>query len=303
MIMNVKGKICIITGSAQGLGKAFATILLDNGAKVCISDLYLSEVAESTIKEFKNRYGKESVCFVKCDVTKEDQFEALFNETESYFKVDCIDMLVNNAGINTNMGWKKCMEVNIMGVMTGTDIALQRMKKSTKTGTIVNIASMAGIVTGVREEAIGYYTSKHGVVALTRTLANDYSNHGVSIKAICPAFADTTIVSSALASLTKENEKQVKANINRMGGLMTPEYVAEGFYKLVTELGNGSVIWAFKDTPFLVIPDYSFINLIPLFLMARIGKIVGKDVITIFHQRLLIFVFIILTIILFRLFL
>ena len=59
MIMNVKGKICIITGSAQGLGKAFATILLDNGAKVCISDLHLSEVAESTIKEFKNRYGKE----------------------------------------------------------------------------------------------------------------------------------------------------------------------------------------------------------------------------------------------------
>ena len=296
--MDVKGKVCIITGSAQGLGKAFSKILLDNGAKVCISDLYLTETAKSTLKEFKDKYGKEFVCFVKCDVTKEDQFEALFNQTETYFKVNCIDILVNNAGINPNLGWRKCMEVNIMGLMAGTDIALQRMKKVSKKGSIINIASMAGIITGSKEEAIGYFVSKHGVVALTRTLAKDYSNHGVNIKAICPAFADTEIVSS---SFTKENEKHLSASIKRQGGLMSPEYVADGFYKLVTKCSNGAVIWAFKDTPFLVIPDNSYLNLVPLFLIAKIGKMMGKDVVTVFQQRLILLGLMILVVILFRL--
>ena len=72
----------------------------------------------------------------------------LFDECESYFNVPCIDLLVNNAGINTNWGWRKCMEVNIIGVMNGTEIALERMKKQPNKGTIVNTASMAGIMTG-----------------------------------------------------------------------------------------------------------------------------------------------------------
>ena len=76
--MEVKNNICIITGSGQGLGKAFAKVLLDNGAKVCISDLN-EEKARPTVEEFENKYGKECVCFVKCDVTIEEEFEELFN--------------------------------------------------------------------------------------------------------------------------------------------------------------------------------------------------------------------------------
>ena len=53
----------------------------------------------------------------------------LFDSCESYFGVPCVDLLVNNAGINANLGWRKCMEVNIIGVMNGTEIALERMKK------------------------------------------------------------------------------------------------------------------------------------------------------------------------------
>ena len=53
----------------------------------------------------------------------------LFNSCESYFGVPCVDLLVNNAGINSNLGWRKCMDVNIIGVMNGTEIALERMRK------------------------------------------------------------------------------------------------------------------------------------------------------------------------------
>ena len=90
--MDVKEKICIITGSAQGLGKEFARVLLEHGAKVCLSDLEETSSFDkevSALKEFQEVFGKENVCYVKCDVTKENDFNALFDEAEKYFKVDC----------------------------------------------------------------------------------------------------------------------------------------------------------------------------------------------------------------------
>merc|ERR1712158_251341 len=145
--MQVRDAVCLVTGSAQGLGKAFAVRLLAAGAKVCISDVR-EERGLATLEELREKFGKDKVTFVQCDVTKQEQFSKLFDECEAYFKVDCIDLLVNNAGINTNLGWRKCMEVNIIGVMNGTEIALERMKKHGVKGSIINIASMAGVGTG-----------------------------------------------------------------------------------------------------------------------------------------------------------
>ena len=81
--MDVKNKVCIITGSLQGLGKEFARILLDHGAKVCLSDIKEEsglEKISSTFKDFQEKYGNENVFYVKCDVTKEDEFVTLFDE-------------------------------------------------------------------------------------------------------------------------------------------------------------------------------------------------------------------------------
>ena len=288
--MEVKNKTCIVTGSAQGLGKTFAKIMLDHGAKVCISDVN-EDAVKATSDEFKGIYGDEMVCFVKCDVTKEDEFLNLFDETEKFFMVDCIDLLVNNAGVNTNFGWKKCMDVNIIGLMIGCDIAMKKMTKSPTKGSIINIASLAGIVTGMGEEALGYSVSKHGVVALTRTLAVDYTHHGISIKALCPAWADTEIVSSAKELSPKVN-KSVTQSIRESGGIMTPEYVADGFYKLLSDCGNGTVMGAMKDTPFFVIPDTGKIKVLVLVAVAKlIKKLNGNDLITVMHQKLFLALF------------
>ena len=110
------------------------------------------------------------VCFVKCDVTKKEQFTNLFDKAEEFFQVSCVDLLANNAGINLNHGWRMCMEVNIMSVMLGTEIALERMRAAGKCGQIINTASMAGIGPGLSEKMLAYTVSKHGVVALTRTM-------------------------------------------------------------------------------------------------------------------------------------
>merc|ERR1712215_596476 len=179
--MSVSNTVCVITGSAQGLGKAFAVRLLTAGAKVCLSDLQ-QQTGGKTLAELRERFGEDKVCFVACNVTVEQDFRNLFDKAEEFFKVSCVDVLVNNAGINTNWGWKKCMEVNIMAVMTGTEIAMERMRKSPKKGQIINVASMAGLGPGLSEDMVGYTVSKTGVIALTRTMAKAVASHGVVTK-------------------------------------------------------------------------------------------------------------------------
>ena len=139
--MDLNNKVAIITGSAQGLGKAFAARILEVGAKVCISDVN-KEKGEAALKELQERFGEDKVCFVPCDVTKDEEFRNLFDKTEEHFKVGCVDILANNAGVNVNLGWRKCMDINIMAVMNGTEIALERMNKAGKPCQIINTASL-----------------------------------------------------------------------------------------------------------------------------------------------------------------
>ena len=80
-----------------------------------------------------------------------------------FFKVSCVDLLANNAGVNLNFGWRKCMEINIISVMLGTDIALERMRKAGKSGQIINTASMAGFAPGLSEKMTAYTVSKGGL--------------------------------------------------------------------------------------------------------------------------------------------
>ena len=113
-----------------------------------------------------------------------------------------------------------------------------------------------------------YTVSKHGVVAMTRTMA--VSNNGIMHKAICPAWTDTEIVSTAAEA---QDAASLKAHIQKMGGLMTPEFVAEGFYRLVTQCGNGATMVILKDSPYIVMPDY---NKSIVLMLAGVSKLIGK---------------------------
>ena len=126
------------------MGKEFAKRLLDNGCKVCISDIN-QELGEDTKSEFSSIYGREMVHFVSCDVRKHNEVKALFKETKQYFKIEAIDLLVNNAGVTDSdkFDWKMIIEINYMGVMNGTTIAMEEMSQSG--GTVVNVASVLGL--------------------------------------------------------------------------------------------------------------------------------------------------------------
>ena len=141
---NYKNKVAIITGSAGGLGKEFARRLLDKGCNICISDIN-EELGEQTKNEFSEIYGDQQIHFVKCDVRRQEDVRNLFKQTKEHFNVDQIDLLVNNAGVTDSdkFDWKLITEINYMGVMNGTTIAMEEMSKTG--GTVINVASILGL--------------------------------------------------------------------------------------------------------------------------------------------------------------
>merc|ERR1712227_1121328 len=184
---------------------AYAERLLEAGAKVFLSDLDRAK-GERTLSELGQRFGTDKVCFSLCDVTKEEDLESLLDKAETHFKVGCVDILVNNAGVNVNLGWRKVMNINLMGVFNGTMIAVERMKKADKPCQIINTASIAGLAMGIWAKGVDeamtpYTTSKHGVVAMTRSMSLDPRSN-ITHKAICPDTTDTDLVADAWKGLS-----------------------------------------------------------------------------------------------------
>ena len=140
---------------------------------------------------------------------------------------------------------------------------------------------------GVDEAMTPYTTSKHGVVAMTRSMSLGPRSN-IMHKALCPDGTDTDLVADAGKGLDPE---AMKEHHKMTGGLMTSEFVAEGFMKLLTECSNGSVMLVQKDSPYILIPDSNK----PLVLaMSRLAKMIGKlsstDLVTGTHLTLVIII-------------
>ena len=250
MSPHLPNSLAIITGSSQGLGKLFASRLLAEGAKVCISDVKVDQ-GRKVLEEFREKFGKENVCFIACDVTKEEQIVSLYEGWENHFNQK-VNIFCNNAGINHSNGWRQCMEVDIMSVICGTEVALNRMGQQAggEGGMIVNTASLAGILKGFNRDSVSYYVAKHGVVSLTRSLGQKHLTRrtGVQHMAICPAFANTDILDGLGVKRDVLEEKE---------GIMDPGFVADCFLELVKTGQNGDVMIVRKNTPPFIYPDFS----------------------------------------------
>lgn len=245
------GKLFIITGSAGGLGRAFAVKLLECGAKVCISDIK-EEAGLATEKHLQETFGAGNVAFVHCDVTREESVTHLWDEAERLLgrPVFC---MVNNAGVmGEKEGWRMCMEINLTGVLHGTTLALRRLSKSEGGvgGIVVNIASILGLFCGTQPKDFQYNTSKSAVVTLSRCLGNSstYSSTGVRVVCLCPSVAQTPILEGC-------SQDEIHTMSKQVGGLMSPEFVASAFLELVESGANGSVMAVWNKVPPYYIPD------------------------------------------------
>ncbi|CAH1268804.1 15-hydroxyprostaglandin dehydrogenase [NAD(+)]-like [Branchiostoma lanceolatum] len=240
--MVLVGKVALITGAAQGLGKAFSEALLKRGARVAMLDMKRDE-GQKTGQEMADKFGPEKSTFIQCDVTAKEQLDGAFDAASSQF--GGLDLVVNNAGILNEVQWERCLAVNLEAVTRGTYNGLSHMSTQNggRGGHIINVASIAGLLSSIPAAPM-YAASKHGVVALSRCLghAMHYKRHGVRVNALCPSFTDTDIINVTEDSMGKDYW-MVPKTFEKLGGLLPVSTVVEGFLQLVEDdTQNGAVM-------------------------------------------------------------
>jgi NAD(P)-dependent dehydrogenase (short-subunit alcohol dehydrogenase family) len=206
-LLDLTGRVAIITGGSIGLGRQMAEGLAEMGASLVLC-ARKKERCESAAEELK-ALGVATLALA-CDVTNPGSIQEVVEATVSRFRR--IDILVNNAG--TSWGapteemrleqWNKVLETNL----TGTFLVSQAVGKimiGQKRGKIINVASIAGIVGSPPElQAIGYSASKGGVITFTRDLARKWASHNIHVNAIAPGWFPTHM-SGGVIERNKEN--------------------------------------------------------------------------------------------------
>jgi NAD(P)-dependent dehydrogenase (short-subunit alcohol dehydrogenase family) len=196
-LMNLEGRVSVVTGGATGLGLQMATALAEAGSNVVICSRKL-ENCEQAAHDVE-KLGVKTLA-IGCDVTKADQVEAMKDAVLNKF--GRVDVLVNNAGRAWVAPpeemplerWQQVLDLNITAPFLCSQVLGREMIK-VKRGKIVNIASIAGLV-GRNPKAynsIAYGTSKGALVNFTRDLAVKWAHHNIQVNAICPGFFVTPI--------------------------------------------------------------------------------------------------------------
>jgi meso-butanediol dehydrogenase / (S,S)-butanediol dehydrogenase / diacetyl reductase len=189
---RLEGKVAVITGAADGIGRATAVLFAREGAKLVIADIN-EKGLEETITLVKDEQG--SVVGKKADVSLENDVEELINlAVKTYGR---IDIVCNNAGITGQFlgldqengdDWQKVYAVNVLGAVYGVKHAAKYMREQ-KSGAIVNTASVAGIRAGAGLNA--YSASKAAVINFTKTAACDLGGYNIRVNAVCPGLIET----------------------------------------------------------------------------------------------------------------
>jgi len=218
---------------------------------VCLSDIN-EKLGEESLRELSQQFGEDMVTFQFCDVTKEDSVKTLIEEAERKLN-SSLYCFINNAGVmGEKEGWRLCMDINLTGVLHGTNLAMSKMDSSAGGGggKIVNIASILGLFCAQQPKGYQYNVSKSSVVTLTRCIGNEFyfSKTGVKVMCLCPSVAKTPI----LAGCTQSELDKMKEDV---GGFMTPQFVADALVKLLDDDLNGSVMAAWNKVPPYYIPD------------------------------------------------
>ena len=190
--MHIDGKVVLITGAGQGIGRAIALRLANDGAHIAIVDVHDAKtqaVADEVVK-----LGRKAITF-KADVTQRDEVYAAIEHAEK--ELGGFDVMINNAGIAqvqplsdvTPDEVDKILKVNVQGVLWGIQAAAKKFQQRKHKGKIINASSIAGhdgfAMLGV------YSATKFAVRALTQVAAQEYASDGITVNAYCPGIVGT----------------------------------------------------------------------------------------------------------------
>ncbi len=191
---GLTGRVALVTGSAQGIGRATALVLAQAGATVAIADILEDKIP--TVVEEITRTGGQAAGF-KLNVTEEESIKQAFKDIAARFGKP-VDILVNNAGIARDQlivrmkrsDWDLVMAINLTGPYLCTQQALPGMIKQ-RWGRIVNIASIFGQMG--QGGQCNYSASKAGVIGLTMSIAREVASRNVTVNAVAPGFIETAM--------------------------------------------------------------------------------------------------------------
>lgn len=212
-MLDIKGKVALVTGGSRGIGKEVAKKLASFGANLIINYTSKEEAALETKKEIED-FGVKCMV-VKCDVSKSEEVNLMVDDVIKEFGQ--IDILVNNAGITRDgllmrmkeEDFDKVIDINLKGVFNCTKAVSKPMMKK-KFGTIINMSSVVGIV-GNPGQA-NYCASKAGVIGFTKATAKELASRNININAIAPGFIDTDMTNVLSDDLKNTMLKSIPKN-------------------------------------------------------------------------------------------
>jgi NAD(P)-dependent dehydrogenase (short-subunit alcohol dehydrogenase family) len=190
---RLDGKVCVITGSAGGIGREAALLFSEEGASICVADVN-REAGEKTAAECRDAF------FVQVDVTDPASVQEMYAQTATRF--GGIDVLYNNAGImpaddasvlDTEVdAWDRVQDVNTKGVFLCCKHGIPHLLERGG-GSVINVASFVALM-GAATSQISYTASKGAVLAMTRELAVEFARRGVRVNALCPGPVETPLL-------------------------------------------------------------------------------------------------------------
>ena len=210
-VRPLEGKVVVVTGAGSGIGRAVARRVAVDGASVLVADLReqprdgaREQGGHEPTAELIRAAGGVAI-FLETDVTSASDMERVAEVAVT--ELGGLDIMVNNAGIwhghrtileETEAEFDSTIATNLKGVWLGCKVAVGRMVRAGNGGSIVNIASVAGLVGLAAEPA--YSASKGAVIGLTRQLAIDYAAHRIRVNAVAPGFVETSLSRSVMGN-------------------------------------------------------------------------------------------------------
>jgi NAD(P)-dependent dehydrogenase (short-subunit alcohol dehydrogenase family) len=233
------GRVAIVTGGARGIGFETAKALKENGATVVIVDIN-AELGAKASKEL-------GIGFFQADLTQLDQVTSLASDIQHQH--GRIDIAFNNAGVCVNVpseecsgeDWRRVIDINVNAVFYCCREFGKVMLKQGK-GSIINTASMSGIISNTPQPQSAYNASKAAVIMLTKSLAGEWASRGVRVNAIAPGYIGTEMTKIGMSN---ESWYKVWKEMTPMGRVGEPREVAAPVVFLASDASSyftGSVL-------------------------------------------------------------
>jgi 3-hydroxybutyrate dehydrogenase len=216
--MALKGKSAVITGSTSGIGLGFAKALAAQGVNIMLNGLGDAKEIEATRTALAKEHGV-NVLYSAANMLKGDEITAMVKEAEAAF--GAVDILINNAGIQhvapvdefPDDKWEAVIRINLISSFYTIKAALPGMKKK-GWGRVINLSSAHSLVASPFKSA--YVAAKHGIAGLTKTVALEVAQQGVTVNAIAPGYVWTPLVANQIPDTMKARgmtEEQVKRDV------------------------------------------------------------------------------------------